>query len=115
MTMKARTCARDGRRWKESGSLMTIKSIITALDLPIYIDSAFYGNNKFPNFQNRFIPNQCGSAGCHPTNKKVTGSIPSQDTCLGCRFGPWSGHIGEATHPGFFLSFSLPSRLSKSK
>ena len=25
----------------------------------------------------------------HPTKRKVTGSIPGQGTCLGCRFGPW--------------------------
>ena len=26
--------------------------------------------------------------GHHPTDPKVMGSIPSQGTCLGCRFGP---------------------------
>ena len=25
--------------------------------------------------------------------QKVIGSIPSQGTCLGCGFGPWSGHL----------------------
>ena len=24
-----------------------------------------------------------------PANQKITGSIPSQGTCLGCRYGPW--------------------------
>ena len=53
-------------------------------------------------------------------NTKVAGSIPGQGTCLGCRFGPRSGRIQEATDPCFsltsvFLSLSLsvPSPLSK--
>ena len=29
---------------------------------------------------------------CRPIDQKVVGSIPSQDTYLGCRLGPWSGH-----------------------
>ena len=29
--------------------------------------------------------------GHHPANQKVTGSIPSQGTCLGCRPGPQLG------------------------
>lgn len=28
--------------------------------------------------------------------RKVVGSIPGQDTCLGCTFDPWSGCVGEA-------------------
>ena len=31
--------------------------------------------------------------GHHLTNLKVTGSIPSWGTCLGCRFSPQSGHM----------------------
>ena len=31
--------------------------------------------------------------GCRPTKWKVTGSIPGQGTCVGCRFGPQSGHL----------------------
>ena len=69
-------------------------------------------------------PSQCCSqlAGCHPGNWKVTGSFPSQGTRLGCRFDPWSGHVQKATNQCFslalmflFLSFSLPSFLSKIK
>ena len=26
---------------------------------------------------------------CQPANQKVTGSVPSQGTCLGCRPGPY--------------------------
>ena len=34
-----------------------------------------------------------------PVNQRVTGSIPSQGTCLGCRPGPHSGDVQEApTH-----------------
>ena len=55
-----------------------------------------------------------------PTNQKVTGSIPSQGTCLGCGPGPWLGGMREATdcfsHTSMFLSVSLPTSLpSKSK
>ena len=53
--------------------------------------------------------------GHHPSKRKVTGSIPCQGTCLGCGFGPRSGHIGEASDSDFFLTplflslpFSLP-------
>ena len=36
--------------------------------------------------------------GCHSTKWKVTGSIPSQGTCVGFRFSPWLGRIWEATY-----------------
>ena len=49
--------------------------------------------------------------GVLPCNQKVVGSIPSEGTCLGCRFGAWSGYTQEATnHQSMFLShiyFSL--------
>ena len=35
-------------------------------------------------------------AGYCSANQKVAGSIPSQDTCLGCGFGPWSWCLREA-------------------
>ena len=57
--------------------------------------------------------------GYHPTNQKVTGSIPGQGKCLGCGFGPQSGRVREATDRCFSLtsmfvslSFSLPSPVS---
>ena len=60
--------------------------------------------------------------GHHPSKWKFTGSNPSQGTCMGCRFSPWSGHIREATGQCLsltlmFLShtFSLPSPLSENK
>ena len=28
---------------------------------------------------------------CWPVNQRVSGLIPSEGTCLGCRFGPWWG------------------------
>ena len=34
--------------------------------------------------------------GYHPAKRKVASSIPSQGTCLGCKFGPWLGHVQEA-------------------
>ena len=57
---------------------------------------------------------------CQPGNQRVAGSIPSQDTCLGCRFSPWSGCLLEATyrcfsHTSMILSplFLPPSPLSR--
>ena len=54
----------------------------------------------------------------HLGNQKVASSVPSWDTCLGCRFSP---HVWEATDPCFSLtsillslSLSLPSSLSPS-
>ena len=49
-----------------------------------------------------------------PVNQRVAGSILSQDTCLGC--GPVWGHVkGNHTLMFLYLSFSLPSPLSKNK
>ena len=45
---------------------------------------------------------------CHPGNRKVSGSIPSHGTCLGCRFGPWLMCVWEATGQRFFPSRSPP-------
>ena len=44
--------------------------------------------------------------GHHPANQKVTGSIPGQGTCRGCRFGPHSGCVQEATDQCFSLSLT---------
>ena len=46
--------------------------------------------------------------GHHPAKQKVTGLIPSQGTCLGCRCGPWSECIKKAMDGCFSLMFSLP-------
>ena len=49
-----------------------------------------------------------------PINQKAAHSIPSQGTCLGCGFNPWSGHR-EATDWCFSdldVSLSLSSALS---
>ena len=62
-------------------------------------------------------PEHCGSAGWASSHKpKVEGSIPGEGTSLGCRFGPWSGRVWEATDRCFSLAlmclsllFSLPS------
>ena len=54
--------------------------------------------------------------GCWPANRGVTCSVPSRDTCLGCRpsalLGMWERELIDvpATHDG-----SLPSSLSKNK
>ena len=47
------------------------------------------------------------------TKQKVAIFIPSQGTCLGCRFDPWSGYLREATDQCFSpsLSPSLPLSL----
>ena len=53
-----------------------------------------------------------------PVDGNVTGSIPIQGTCLGCRFGPWSVSIREVTNQYFSFTsmfLSLPSPLSKIK
>ena len=58
---------------------------------------------------------------CHPENQKIASSIPSQNTCLGCRPGPQLEACERQpidvshTHHCFFHSFSLPSPLSKNK
>ena len=47
-------------------------------------------------------------------NQGVTGSIPSQGTCLGCGPSPqWGAWRGNHTLIFLSLSFSLPSPLKK--
>ena len=63
------------------------------------------------------------TVGCHPTKRKVTGSIPGQGTCLGCGFSPWVRACERQSidvslsHPCFFpsLSPSLPLSLKINK
>ena len=54
-----------------------------------------------------------------PANQRVTGSIPSQGTCLGCRPGPQGGVVrgNHTVIETMFLSlsFSFPSPLSRNK
>ena len=50
-----------------------------------------------------------------PVNQRVTGSIPSQDTCLGCGPGPQYGAYERQPQIEVSPSFSLPSLLSKNK
>ena len=51
-----------------------------------------------------------------PANQRVTGSIPSQGTCLGCRPSPQWGCV-RSNHTLMFLalSFSFPSPTSENK
>ena len=60
--------------------------------------------------------------GCRPTKQNIASSIPRQGTGLGCRFGPQSGYVREATDKcspltSMFISHSssLPSPLSKNE
>ena len=52
---------------------------------------------------------------CWPVNQKVTGSIPGQDTHLGCEPGPQWGVHERQPHTDVSLPFSLPFPLSKNK
>ena len=52
---------------------------------------------------------------CQPTNQRVTGSIPSQGTCLGCRPGPQQGagkkqphiDVSPSLSPSLLLSLKI--------
>ena len=46
---------------------------------------------------------------CWPVNRRVTGSIPSQGTCLGCRPGPWLGAWEREPHTDVSLPLFFPS------
>ena len=50
-----------------------------------------------------------------PANQRVTGSIPSQGTCLGYRPGPQVGAHERQQHINVSLSFSLPFSKNKNK
>ena len=56
---------------------------------------------------------------CQPANQRVTGSIPSQGTRLGCGPGPQLGAHDRQPHIDvslpLFLPFSLPSPFSINK
>ena len=54
---------------------------------------------------------------CQPANQRVTGSIPSQDTCLGCGPGPQMGMQKRQPHidVSLLLSLSLPLCLKINK
>ena len=43
-----------------------------------------------------------------PTNQEVTGSIPSQGTCLGCGPGPQQGALEREPHVDVSLPLFLP-------
>ena len=54
--------------------------------------------------------------GCHPANRKVVGLIPSQGTCLGCRFSPsWVVYKRQLIDVSLPLSSSLPLSLESIK
>ena len=46
---------------------------------------------------------------CWPMNQRVTSSIPSQGTCLGCRLGPQGRVCGRQPHIDVSLPLFLPS------
>ena len=50
-----------------------------------------------------------------PVNQRVTGSIPSQGTCLGCRPGPQQGVHERQPHIDVCPSLSPSLPLSKNK
>ena len=45
---------------------------------------------------------------CRPAKQGVTGSIPSQGTCLGCRPGPQQGARERQPHMDVSLPLFLP-------
>ena len=53
--------------------------------------------------------------GHQPAPEGVTGLIPDQGSCLGCRPGTCWGACKRQPLMFLFLSFSLPSPLSKNK
>ena len=79
---------------------------------------------SYVNFKNKQTNKKSALAGvaqwieCQkPANQRVTDSIPSQGTCLGCRTGPSRGHVrSNYTLMFLFLSFSiLPLSLNINK
>ena len=60
-------------------------------------------------------PDQIGSAGRRPAERKVAGLIPGQGTCLGYGFGPGQGVYRRQPISVSLLSFSLPSPLKVNK
>ena len=52
---------------------------------------------------------------CRPANQRVAGSIPSQDTSLGCRPGPKLGACERQPHIDVSLSPTLPLCLKINK
>ena len=66
-------------------------------------------------FQERSLAGVAQWIECQPVNQRVTGSIPTQGTSLGCGPGPQLGTHERQPHIDVSLSFSLPSPLKISK
>ena len=50
-------------------------------------------NDIFEKHAERALTGVAQLVGCCPVKQKATDLIPSQGTCLGCRFGPWLGCV----------------------
>ena len=66
---------------------------------------------RIPELKNKLLPlaSMAQLVECWPMNQKVAGSIPSQGTCLSCRFSPLLGHVQEATNRCFSLTSIFPT------
>ena len=103
-----------GRQWKVS--IMNV-AYLCHQKIPLALKSRM--NEQWSRVDSQTWPVWLSWLEHCPVNQKVVGSIPSQSTCLGCRFSSQSGHVQEATNPFSLtskflsLSLSIPSPLSK--
>ena len=105
--------------WKIESLVFKITSDITKTRCLTSNPPKKTNSMKHDSLKTKSSPGWCGSVvECQAANQRVTGSIPSQGACLGCRFSPWLGCIQEATYWCFslismLLSLPLPLSLSQ--
>ena len=84
--------------------------IIYILRIYVYISIYIYTHTYELILKILYTPLACVAQWieCQPANQRVPGSIPSQDTCLGCRQGPqWGTHV-RGNHTLMFISLFFP-------
>ena len=116
------------QRWKSGEALMSVCSHFYGPTHPLFLEKIYF---KIPKIYPPLVLQHChfvhkiyiyiytythththtqalasvvqlvGASSC---NQKVAGSIPSQGTCLGCKFNPQSRYIWEATNRCFFFT-----------
>ena len=98
------------------GSLLSLNSVPGDVNPYLF----FYSDNKYTCCLSAYKRGEALASVAQwiehgPVNQRVTGSIPSQGTCLVCRPGPQWGTHEKQPHIDVSLPLSFPSLLSKNE
>ena len=83
----------------ETTKVMSHKFVTVNILNSWYFQVAFPGSHEAIR-KSSHLPWPGGSVGWSavPYTKNIVDSIPGKGTYVGCKFGPWSGHVQEATN-----------------